>query len=227
VTIAYPPADGIEVMAAETNGTALVTSISLFLCPSDGAVPPDGPGTNYRGNVGVGGYPSKTFLHPDSGNGLFEDLRATRASQVLDGLSHTAAYSERLRGSGQQPLRPDRDFWVIRTGAYGTADDGLTSCRIAARPYFDRDGFELAGDHWFWEGLDRTSYVHAQVPNGKIPDCLQGALKTPPGITTARSHHFGGVNTLMGDGSVRFVSETLAPAVWRGLGTRNGGELVD
>jgi prepilin-type processing-associated H-X9-DG protein len=96
-----------------------------------------------------------------------------------------------------------------------------------SRPYFDNDGFALAGDHWIWEGLDRTFYTHAQVPNGSIPDCLQGALKTPPGVSTARSRHFGGVNTLMGDGSVRFVGETIAPAVWRGLGTRNGGELVD
>ena len=78
-----------------------------------------------------------------------------------------------------------------------------------------------------WEGLDRSFYPHAQVPNGIVPDCLQGALKTPPGVSTARSHHFGGVNALMGDGSVRFVAETIAQAVWRGLGTRNGRELVD
>jgi hypothetical protein len=35
------------------------------------------------------------------------------------------------------------------------------------------------------------------------------------------------VNVLMGDGSIRFVNENVSLAVWRGLGTRNGGELVD
>jgi prepilin-type N-terminal cleavage/methylation domain-containing protein len=227
VTIAYPSANATEVAAADTNTTALSAAISLFLCPSDGAAMFVDGGTNYRGNTGVGGYPQRSFLHPDSGNGIFQEAVVTRDSQVVDGLSHTVEFSERLRGSGVHPLRPDRDYWVIRTGVYGTADDALAACRVAARPQFDGDGFVLAGDHWLWEGLDRTFYTHAQVPNGVIPDCLQGALKTPPGVSTARSHHFGGVNALMGDGSVRFIAETIAQAVWRALGTRNGGELVD
>lgn len=227
VTIAYPPPSPSEAAAAEANATALSATISLFLCPSDGGGAFAAGGTNYRGNAGVGGYPERSFLHPDSGNGLFQELRATKAAQVVDGLSHTVACCERLRGSGVHPLRPDRDYWLIRTGIYGTADDALASCRIAARPFFDSDGFAFAGDHWFWEGLDRTFYTHAQAPNGTIPDCLQGALKTPPGVSTARSHHPGGVNALMADGSVRFVSEMISTAVWRGLGTRNGGELVD
>ena len=227
VTIAYPPAHADEIAAAATNATALSATLSLFLCPADGGGTFIQGGVNYRGNAGVGGYPSKTFLHPDSGNGIFQEGRTTRQGQVTDGLSHTAAFSERLRGSGMHPLRADRDYWVIRTGLYGTADDALASCRIAARPYFDGDGFALAGDHWFWEGLDRTYYTHAQAPNGIIPDCLQGALKTPPGVTTARSRHYGGVNALMGDGSVRFATETISQAVWRGLGSRDGGELVD
>lgn len=225
-TIGYPPADATEVAAARTNATALSMGISLFLCPSDGGGTFAG-GVNYRGNTGVGGYPTRSFIHPDSGNGFFQDMAAIRQSQISDGLAHTVAFSERLRGSGAHPLRPDRDYWLIRTGVYGTADDGLNSCRIAARPYFDDGGFALAGDHWLWEGLDRTFYTHTQVPNGIIPDCLQGALKTPPGVSTARSHHFGGVNALMGDGSVRFVGETISQAVWRGLGTRDGHELVD
>jgi hypothetical protein len=31
----------------------------------------------------------------------------------------------------------------------------------------------------------------------------------------------------MADGSVRFVTESVARKVWRGLGTRNGDELVE
>ena len=46
-------------------------------------------------------------------------------------------------------------------------------------------------------------------------------------MATARSHHPGGVNAVMGDGSVRFVGESIATEVWRGLGTRSGHELVD
>jgi hypothetical protein len=34
------------------------------------------------------------------------------------------------------------------------------------------------------------------------------------------------VNVLLGDGSVRFVSDTIALATWRALGTMDGGEVV-
>ena len=36
----------------------------------------------------------------------------------------------------------------------------------------------------------------------------------------------GGVNVLFMDGSVKFVKESIALSVWRGLSTRNGGEIV-
>jgi len=43
---------------------------------------------------------------------------------------------------------------------------------------------------------------------------------------TSRSHHTGGVHTALADGSVRFVSENIDLFLWRGLGTRAGGEVV-
>ncbi len=46
-------------------------------------------------------------------------------------------------------------------------------------------------------------------------------------MATARSWHPGGVNVLMGDGSGRFVPDSISQKVRPGLGTRNGGELVD
>ena len=43
---------------------------------------------------------------------------------------------------------------------------------------------------------------------------------------TARSYHPGGVNALLGDGSVRFVKSTIDGMAWRALGTVAGGEVV-
>jgi prepilin-type processing-associated H-X9-DG protein len=43
---------------------------------------------------------------------------------------------------------------------------------------------------------------------------------------TAGSRHAAGVNLLLGDGSVRFISQTVDPAVWRGLGSISGGEVI-
>ncbi|MCF0234413.1 MAG: DUF1559 domain-containing protein, partial [Thermoguttaceae bacterium] len=44
--------------------------------------------------------------------------------------------------------------------------------------------------------------------------------------SAARSHHSGGVNAAMGDGSVRFVSETINLDTWKALSTTQGGETV-
>ena len=48
------------------------------------------------------------------------------------------------------------------------------------------------------------------------------------GSTTmsASSFHTGGVHALLGDGSVRFISENIDYNTWTAIGTRNGGEKV-
>ena len=46
------------------------------------------------------------------------------------------------------------------------------------------------------------------------------------GAVTARSYHSGGVNSLLCDGSVRFVRDSVAPTIWHGLGTVKGGEVL-
>jgi len=40
-----------------------------------------------------------------------------------------------------------------------------------------------------------------------------------------RSHHVGGCHFLLGDGSIRFVSENISGTTYRALGSRNGGEI--
>src|SRR5262249_39159888 len=39
-------------------------------------------------------------------------------------------------------------------------------------------------------------------------------------------HHPGGGNVLLGDGSVRFIKETIYPWTWVALSTRQGGEVI-
>ncbi len=43
----------------------------------------------------------------------------------------------------------------------------------------------------------------------------------------ARSRHTGGVNASLCDGSVRFVSNSVALLVWQAMGSMNGGETVE
>lgn len=221
-----PPQHDLALNAA--NATAMETQLLVFLCPSDGG-PLGQWGNNYRGNTGVGPGNATDAHHPDSGNGLFPEVEfgPMRMSDVPDGLSHTAAFSERLRGSGT-PGRfdPSRDVYQMAGYFALDADTLLQACRIAARPD-NKYGDVISGRTWFWTGREHTLYNHAQVPNGKVPDCAGGSILTRLDMATARSWHPGGVHVLMGDGSTRFVQETIAQPVWRAFGTRNGGELVD
>lgn len=219
------PVSLYEAAGNAANLTVRETRVATFLCPSDGG-PFSATGTNYRGNVGVGPLNVTSIEFPDSNNGLFPDFVVVRAAYVPDGLSHTAAFSERLRGSARDGFpEPERDFWPS-LGYVATADDQLKNCQVMARP--DMPGtFGGAGQWWYWTGRERTLYTHTQTPNGRVPDCLDMNVQTGLGMATARSMHPGGVNVLMGDGACRWVSSSISQAVWRGLGTRNGGELVD
>ena len=40
------------------------------------------------------------------------------------------------------------------------------------------------------------------------------------------SRHPGGVNAMMGDGSVRFITNSVDLVTWRAIGTRAGGEVA-
>lgn len=218
--VTWPP-DQATLLAI--HRTAYTTQIGLFLCPSDGGEYRDA-GNNYRGCTGVGPHGNISIMHPDGGNGLFPEVGVVGPAHVRDGLANTAAFSERLRGSGRaQAVDPARDAYLWAAAAR-THDQLLRVCRASAQP--DRSGFAYSGKWWFWMGRERVQYNHAQPPNGPIPDCLEANSITAGGMITARSLHRGGVNLLSADGAVHFVNDGISPPIWWALGTRSGGENV-
>ena len=216
----WPTADAVNSL----NSTVQQQGVKLFLCPSDGG-PFGDIGVNYRGNAGTGPDGWTSGEYPDSGNGLLSEFPLVHPASVPDGLSHTALFSERLRGSNGPTINLQRDAFALLYPAY-TTDDLILDARASAQAS-NTIHFYRHGHSWFWTGRERTLYNHAQVPNGSIPDAIYASNLSARGMTTARSLHPGGVNVVMGDGSVRFITETIAQAPWRGLGTRNGHELVD
>ena len=220
-----PGSDTFDWSLNRIQETVYSTRLSVFICPSENSRLASGPASSYRGNTGLGSNFRLTAEYPDSGNGLFPERGFVSPAHVSDGLSHTAAFSERNMGSGRTGTPdPERDHTNLE-GLYYTADELLQASRIAARPgnLFAVD----AGSRWFWAGREATLYTHTQEPNGRIPDGLELTGAPAPGMATARSQHPGGVNVLMGDGSTRFVTETISRSVWRGFGSRSGGEVVD
>jgi prepilin-type processing-associated H-X9-DG protein len=78
-------------------------------------------------------------------------------------------------------------------------------------------------------GLSKSSVFDFDLDD-QIDLDLIGIRESSGGPTfaavTSRSYHPGGVNALLGDGSVRFVRESINGTVWRSLGSVQGGEII-
>jgi hypothetical protein len=76
--------------------------------------------------------------------------------------------------------------------------------------------------------LRPTHYDHLLSPNHV--GCFNGPedfdINIDAFLVPASSNHAGGVHSLLADGSVHFVNESIDTAVWQALGTRNGAEAV-
>jgi prepilin-type N-terminal cleavage/methylation domain-containing protein/prepilin-type processing-associated H-X9-DG protein len=74
------------------------------------------------------------------------------------------------------------------------------------------------------------AYNHFMPPNSFACDSTtdgntQGYAGLPDAFPPA-SNHPGGINMGFGDGSVRFIKNSIGLQVWWAIGTRNGGEIV-
>ena len=202
------------------NQTASQTPVRLFVCPSDGAagqVPGSlHAGTNYvvcngTGTVGYGLIAS--------GDGLFTQTNLG-FRDVLDGLSNTVAVSESILGHGNTSAgATPSDYRREVLEVPGGNDPTPASCDAAAGVWSGQRGAKWIDGHY-----GNSLYNHFYTPNPKTWDCGNGSHNK--GLSTARSRHPGGVQVLVCDGSVRFVSETISLSAWRALATRAGGEVA-
>ncbi len=230
--------DYTTTISTGTNVTAHSFRLPFGVCPSDpanGVVPGDvRQGTNYLVNNGTGtlrdaaGNVTHT-VHLNIGDGLFQ-LTPRRFADAIDGLSNTAAFSESTLGDGIIPTAgvapPDARKVVLRlptitTEAYNGSSrspDMPSLCQSPGTWTADRAG------QWLNGHLTYTIYNHHYTPNQTGAwDCKNSS--NSQALIAARSYHTGGVNVLLGDGSVRFVSNTIAIAPWRALATIAGGEV--
>jgi prepilin-type N-terminal cleavage/methylation domain-containing protein len=203
------------------NETAATTKLALFVCPSDFDRMPSrrwGP-VNYRSCNG-------SSWSGREGDGLFGQSTRIGAGQVRDGLSNTAAMSERIRGHDDfERLDPQSD--VIRNPSVWTEESfrdwcaGLSDAEAAG---FTRGSSDAnSGFNWLEGNMAWTRYNHLVPPGSKT--CTNGL--TWNGVAMpANGRHDRTVHLLLGDGSVRSVPHTIAPAVWRALGTIAGGEPI-
>jgi hypothetical protein len=181
------------------------------------------------------------------GNGAFTIGAGLKLSAFTDGLSNTCCFSERTKGSGRNLAaeRPTLADMITSPNRQNVMldplvvfNDCLNAARVGQAPsnfHFNSAGRWLEGSDfsngWPFGFYSSTQYNHVAPPNWEGFDCgTWSAIPDAPGehaIVSARSMHTGGVNASMGDGSTRFVTNSIDVIVWRALGTRNGSEVVN
>jgi type II secretory pathway pseudopilin PulG len=203
------------------NETAAQVTVGIFLCPSDVNRMPSRPWgqANYRSCNG-GSWSGR------AGDGLFGQSSRIRPANVTDGLSNTAAFSERLRGHDDF-LNADFAADLFRNAAPWTESTFREWCdelRDAEASTYPRDpSVANSGMNWLEGNMTWTRYNHLLPPGFK--SCANGL--TWDGVAmTANSRHHQVVVLLLGDGSVRLVKYSVDPGVWKGLATVSGGEVI-
>jgi prepilin-type N-terminal cleavage/methylation domain-containing protein len=212
----------MNVPANQNDGRS--QNLPIFKCPtdpqSDGAPCSYAGGGWARGNYGMNVSPCAHGVGQNVGQdgGIGGANSVVRFRDIRDGTSNAVAVDELRGGLNEQDLRGS---WAMPGLGAGTA----------------------------------AMFNDASPPNSWKPhsddmeNCaVSGSFGVPPmgcfdnnstGQMTARSLHTGGVQALLADGSVRFISENIdytwgvtdcGPAddrgVWQRIHTRGGGEVI-
>jgi len=202
------------------------------------------PGNNYPCSVGDSTV-FGTFNTYNSRGPFWIDSNCT-FGQIADGLKNTIFFSERLKGTQNMSIKSRAHVWAnapawpttapvtgIRVPilmAPGQFDTYVTSCNAYrdAQPFGSANYRGQAGRFWHVGMFTYAFFNTIHTPNSPNADCEEGGCGEfdCSGEYTACSQHPGGVNTLMGDGSVQFYSESIDRTVWWALGSRSGGETI-
>ncbi len=235
------------------QSTALSSIVGAYLCPSDSRRT---PGSGRAADIAEGGYAASsyassfgtwdvwhwyngcsTYPYMIQGDGAFAYDQSYRVADFTDGTSNTLFIGEMSRFLNDPDLF--FNFWT-RGGYFGarsTLTPGVTRPQTAASaaPMINA---KLA--------IPDVTATYQGGPNG-----IDGWMWAPLGPSTLnmgqygfRSLHPGGANFVFGDGSVRFLKQTIDTGniagltysggtvpgarigVYRSLATRGGGEAV-
>jgi prepilin-type N-terminal cleavage/methylation domain-containing protein/prepilin-type processing-associated H-X9-DG protein len=197
----------------DENSTGVRTSIATFLCPSVSDVSSrfdvtDSAGatlahvsrSHYVLNAGANEpWIYRIHDHSTVADGPFYRNSATTVAAVTDGLSNTLFMGE------HSPILSDKTWTAVVPGAV-----------VCPKPRF---------------ALSLCDYAATLALTHTGPSKAEGDIIHPPNSKAAHvcqmyAEHPGGANVLLGDGSVRFIKETVNQRAWAALATIRGGEVV-
>ena len=246
--IVYPPW-GPRPGVGSTDYLPFMQSIPTLMCPSaqDITVNRLGGPTNYafswgdnnRRITGSETVSARQAVRADR-RGLFGFQAPRNMRDVIDGTSNTIAMAEIATSNDPNTVLGG----VANTRGTDPAYNNNIMCLLERDPTNRKfltpgNNRNLRGNGWA-NGVTAYTGVSTILPPNS-PHCLQSGNDHSDGQAPAASYHPGGVQVLMTDASVRFVSETintgnlsardvrsgLSPfGVWGALGSIQGGEVV-
>jgi prepilin-type N-terminal cleavage/methylation domain-containing protein len=231
------------------------TRIATYECPSSPSVAgqdhvPDGvsPSTPWTPVVANGDYGASLGVHPNLAtyaaglptpvpvqgseavvssstkptNGFLPKNTAINFGHVTDGLSNTIAI---LESAG----RPN----VYRRGTLVDSDPGKHRVNAGGwvRPASDIlfTGSNAAGDQLIGSFVNRTNgddIGQETYGSNGYPTSASNLTWNTEGTSQPYSFHNGGLNVVLGDGAVKFISEDIHFGVMAALITRNGAGII-
>ncbi len=199
-----------------SNRTASQTNLLCFICPSDSKTPISGS-NYYYGNRGVG-YDSRG--HHNNGYIVAPPNRSISPVDCVDGTTSTAAMCESLPSVFPIVPAPKREIYQT-VPLIHAKDFDLFNIRCIETNLLSNIP---KGYTWLKQDFMSTNYNHSLGINEH--SCINGGA-VQEGAWTASSDHVAGVNCLFADGHVSFIKQSININVWRAIGTRNGGEVID
>jgi prepilin-type processing-associated H-X9-DG protein len=248
----YPPGGP---NAWNTGYPPFQTQVPLLICPSDKTPPPTSSQAG-RNSYAFSNGDSLCTYDPSSSaiQGINQNDRRTRGvfgnqlckgfKDLTDGSSNTIAMSERVWSGAFGPRSANQDEAKATTAmSVSSITTNPSSCTAKATNGVEFNSIQIKGMFgalWSDGQAERVAFNTILPPNapGCVNDSNQNA-DSPQSLLPAASYHPNGVNALLADGSVRFITQNIntgnlaaAPVisgkspygVWGALGSTDGRE---
>jgi prepilin-type N-terminal cleavage/methylation domain-containing protein/prepilin-type processing-associated H-X9-DG protein len=247
--------DSNTVLCYLINATGTNAQIKTFMCPSDPAAgQPDHNSTtntnNYYASVGtstwwglIGNVAPFANLSVTSINmpstGMFTWQASYGIQNCVDGTSNTIAFSEAAVGNqSEQPLQRLIGLQGVQIPFTSMLQDGasqpavtLSVIQLCVQAYQSGNSSFVdlqRGEEWAHGSMAMNMFNTIVTPNAYNRTWTHCGLNASSRavLSNADSYHPGGVNTLLADGSVKFIKDSINQSTWWALGTKQGGEVI-
>lgn len=156
------------------------------------------------------------------GVGMFALNLRTNFRDLTDGSSNVLCVGEGATGGAWRVAAGAAPNTPIQPPA-GRVQQGWIAPQPNPRSIQSLSGYTTGGNYGttMWK-LNKNPVVETVYDDAGLNNC-----SSPNDFTSNfRSQHTGGGQFLLGDGSGRFISENIDAAVYNGLATRGGGEVL-